>query len=186
MAKAKKDKAKKARKRADQARKRRGTGELAREWPFGAALRAGWDEPWLPARAVAGWLEELWREMEELRARAAGREGGGAFLPPFEVRESDAQYTLALELPGCRREDLQVEVGDGRVTIRGEKRSEREDEGERSRRVERSYGSFARSFALPADADAERLEAAFREGVLELAIPRTGERKVQPVAIKAG
>jgi HSP20 family protein len=184
MAKEKKGKEKKekGREREGKGRKRPQARALVPAWPFGEAPRAGWGEPWLPARVVAGWLEELGRELQELRGSA----GGGAFLPPLDVSESDAQYTLSLELPGTRKEDLQVEVGDGRLTIRGEKRSEREEKGERSRRLERCYGSFLRSFALPADADAERLEASFREGVLELVIPRTGERKAQPVAIKAG
>lgn len=133
--------------------------------PFG--LRLG--------RPLSSALEELFGE----RAARSGR-----WLPAVDVHESDAAYTLSVELPGAKREDLEVDVHEGQLTIRGEKRSEREEKKERSHVTERSYGSFCRSFGLPADADAGRIQARFDAGVLTVEIPKTQEAKPKQVAIR--
>jgi HSP20 family protein len=126
-------------------------------------------------RPLSSLLEELFGE----RAARSGR-----WLPAVDVHESDASYTLSVELPGARREDLEVDVQDDRLTIRGEKRSEREEKKERSHVMERSYGSFSRSFSLPADAVADRIQAKFEGGVLTIEIPKTREAKPKQVAIR--
>ena len=108
----------------------------------------------------------------------------GAFLPAIDVSDDDQSYTITVELPGGKKDDVHVEVHDDMLTIRGEKKSEREEKKERSRYIERSYGSFSRSFSLPPDADPERLEASFKDGVLTIQIPRTQESKPRQIAIK--
>ena len=104
----------------------------------------------------------------------------------MDVHENDTRYTVTVELPGTRKEDVQVELSEGMLTIRGEKKSEREETKERRRYVERSYGSFSRSFTLPGDANAERLDASFKDGILTITIPKTEESKPKRVAIKTG
>jgi HSP20 family protein len=126
-------------------------------------------------RPLSSLLEELFGE----RAARSGR-----WLPAVDVHESDAAYTLSVELPGAKREDLEVDVQEGQLTIRGEKRSEREEKKERSHVTERSYGSFCRSFPLPADAAADRIEAKFEAGVLTVEIPKARESKPKQVAIR--
>ena len=142
-------------------------------------------EQWRPFDWRPFWGPLFGREGRSLLEDVWGRGARGP-VPSVDITEDDGNYVVTAELPGVKREDVNVELEEDVLTIRGEKRSEREEKGERSRRVERSYGSFVRCFALPADADAERIEASFRDGVLQLVIPRTGERKAQPVAIKAG
>ncbi len=100
-----------------------------------------------------------------------------ALLPAMDVTENDEHYTITVELPGAGKDDVHVEVQDGVLTIRGEKKSEREEEREQRRYVERSYGSFSRSFQLPADADAAHLDASFKDGVLSITVPKTAEAK---------
>jgi HSP20 family protein len=107
------------------------------------------------------------------------------FLPLMDVTETDAQYTITVELPGIKKEDVQVELREGMLMIRGEKKSEREEKKERSRYVERTFGSFSRSFTLPPDADPDRVQAAFNDGVLTLTVPRTEESKPRQIAIKS-
>lgn len=109
----------------------------------------------------------------------------GVLQPPLDVTEDKDHYVLSAELPGVNRDDVTVEVHEGVVTIRGEKKFERrEGEGESARLLERRYGSFSRSLALPADADADRVEASFKDGVLELKIAKTPEAKPRTVAIQ--
>ena len=133
------------------------------EWPFsGRFLRSLGDDlfPWPWAR-------------------------GGAVVPAMDVRENDQHYAVTVELPGVRREDVHVELEQGMLTIRGEKTSEREEKKEHCRYSERTYGSFSRSFPLPTDADADRLDASFKDGVLSLTIPRSEQAKPRAIAIKS-
>jgi HSP20 family protein len=110
---------------------------------------------------------------------------GEAVLPAMDVREDDHQYAVTVELPGVSRDDVHIELEQGLLTIRGEKKSEREEKKEQCRYTERSYGSFSRSFRLPSDADEDRLDASFKDGVLSLTIPRTEGAKPRTIAIKS-
>ncbi len=109
----------------------------------------------------------------------------GAFQPALDVHEDPERYTVTVELPAVKKDDVTVEVHDNVLVLRGEKRSEREEEKEHARYVERRYGSFRRSFSLPADAQADRIQASFGDGVLTLTIPRSGETKPRTIAIKS-
>jgi HSP20 family protein len=142
-------------------------GEL-RDWqPFGTGF---------PTR-----LGRLLRELEEdWPWPSAGR----GWLPALDVHETDDAYAVSVELPGVSREDVTVEVNEGILTVRGEKKSEREDKKEQRRFVERRYGTFTRSFSLPRDADGDRVEAGFENGVLTLTIPKPEAAKPRTVKIK--
>ena len=104
--------------------------------------------------------------------------------PACEVAENDGSYVVTVELPGAKREDVQLEIHDDVLSIRGEKKSEREEKNEKRHYVERSYGSFTRSFTLPANADADRIKASFKEGVLTVEIPKTEAAKPRVIDIK--
>ena len=102
-----------------------------------------------------------------------------------EIAEDESQYTVTAELPGVRKDDVHVEMSEGVLSIRGEKRSEREEKKEQRRYVERSYGTFSRSFTLPRDANPDRIDASFKDGVLTLTIPKSEEAKPRTINIKA-
>lgn len=104
--------------------------------------------------------------------------------PVVDITESDEQYTISAEVPGVQRDDLTLEVHEGTLTLRGEKKSEREEQKERGRRLERSYGAFSRSFAMPSDADLSKVGASFADGVLRIEVPKKPEAKPAQVAIK--
>lgn len=110
--------------------------------------------------------------------------GRGGFAPAVDVTENGDSYTVTAELPGLKKEDVTVELHEGTLTIRGEKRSEKEEKGERRRYVERSFGTFSRSFTLPSNADAEHIKAKFEDGVLSLRIRKLAEAKPRTVDIK--
>ena len=110
--------------------------------------------------------------------------GSATLAPAIDVTETDAEYVRSAEVPGVKKNDLTVEVQQGVLTLRGEKKSEREETKERARLIERSWGTFARSFSPPADADAGKVEASFVDGVLNVKIAKRPPDQPKQVAIK--
>jgi HSP20 family protein len=108
----------------------------------------------------------------------------GLLAPAVDITESDDRYTVKAEVPGVKKSDLTLEVRDGVLTLRGEKKEERQEGKDKGRRLERVFGAFSRSFSLPADANPDRIEAAFADGVLTIQIPKRPEAKPQQVSIK--
>ncbi|MEZ4293609.1 MAG: Hsp20/alpha crystallin family protein [Polyangiaceae bacterium] len=96
-----------------------------------------------------------------------------AFSPAVDVYEDDDAIRVQAELPGVRPEDVQVQVEENQIlTIRGERKQEREEKGEGYQRVERAYGSFHRSFTLPSGVNADKIEAEMSDGVLYVRLPK--------------
>ncbi len=129
----------------------------------------------------------LRREIDKLFEDTFGRgEGMNSWTPAVDVRESDNELRLELELPGIRPEDVELTADNGVLMIRGEKRSERKEgeEGSRYHVVERSYGSFTRSFQLPHGLDEDKIEADYENGILSVHIPKTA--LPQPKKIQIG
>src|SRR5688572_22864127 len=114
-----------------------------------------------PAR-MQRWMEEAFGDR------------GLASLPalPLDVTEADGHYVMTAELPGVDKKDLTVECQNGALSIRGEKRSQREETKEKARLLERSYGAFSRTLVLPDDADLDQVNATFRDGVLRIEIQK--------------
>jgi len=151
-------------------------------------------------RVVTRWdpLEEIdffrgWSPLRDLTAGRLGRffdepTGRGVsavrLAPAVDVAEHDDGYVVTAEIPGASKDDVTVEARDGVLTLRGEKRSEREGKKEHSRWVERSYGSFSRSFTLPSNADTGRVHASFQDGVLTVEIPKAEEKKPKVIDIQ--
>lgn len=109
---------------------------------------------------------------------------GDRWLPAMDVREDADAYRVAVELPGLAKKDISVTVEDNVLTVSGERRWENEEEEKgRVHRVERAYGSFSRSFSLPRTVKADEVKADFKDGVLNLSIPKADEAKPQQIAI---
>ena len=104
------------------------------------------------------------------------------WAPAMDVHESSDAYVVTVELPGTKKDDISIEAHDNVLTIKGEKKSEREESNEHRHYRERSYGSFSRSLRLPADAT-DDVKASFRDGVLTVSIPKAAERKPRVVSI---
>ena len=140
--------------------------------------------PWDPFRELE--LLRGWSPSRDLPMRMKGflDEAPSRWVPPMDVTENDERYTLTVELPGTEKEDVTVEVHESVLTIRGEKRNEREEEKEQRRYVERTYGSFSRSFTLPTNAAGDRVRASFQDGVLTIAIPKREEAKPKVIAVR--
>ncbi len=105
-------------------------------------------------------------------------------MPLIDMTETPEEVVLTVEVPGMTREDLEVTIDNGILTLRGEKREEERNEGEQWHRVERRYGHFERRLRLPDYVDPERTEAHYENGVLRLLLPKTEEGKERHIEIK--
>ena len=118
---------------------------------------------------TAGWWPNIYEPL-----RGVGQKIADWFAPLSEASAGESTYDITMELPGVRSEDIDVSVHDGNLTIKGEKRSEREERGRTYYFSEREYGAFQRSFRLPADAETEAITADFKDGVLTVKVPKAG------------
>jgi HSP20 family protein len=103
--------------------------------------------------------------------------------PIANISETDAEYLIKAELPEVKKEDVEITVHEGVITIKGERREETAVESEKQHRVESVYGSFARSFALPADVDESGISAESKDGVLRVHLPKTEVKKPKAIEI---
>ena len=97
--------------------------------------------------------------------------------PQIEIREEPNAYVVHVDVPGMQREDVQVEVSDDSLILKGERKMERTEEGKRILMTERSYGAFVRTLPLPEDVNREEVSATFKEGVLEVRFGRVQVQK---------
>ena len=111
----------------------------------------------------------------------------GAFSPKVDVKESEKDIRVTAELPGMNDKDIDVSLSKDALTIRGEKKEEKEDKGKDYYRMERSYGSFARTVPLPAEIDTDKVKAEFKKGVLTVTVPKTAKamRETKKISVKA-
>ncbi len=120
-------------------------------------------------------------------SRVFGDEGiaRGAWNPIVDIYENKDQIVLEAELPGMKREDFDLSIENNVITLRGERRFEKKDEGDNYHRVERSYGSFTRSFTLPQTVSGEGANAEYKNGVLRVTLPKREEVKARRIEIKS-
>jgi HSP20 family protein len=108
----------------------------------------------------------------------------GTWVPPVDIYELDGELVLKAELPDMQREDIDVTVENSTLTIRGERKLDHEIKQESFHRVERAYGSFVRTFSLPATVDAGRIGAEYKNGVLTVKLPFREEAKARTIDVK--
>ena len=147
--------------------------------------------------ALTRW--DPFREMEELQKRLTsifglapqrptnGREenrGVAQWLPLVDIAEDDKEYSIKVELPEVKKEDVKVTVESGVLTISGERKFEKEEKDRKYHRVERSYGSFTRSFTVPDDADDSHVSAEFKNGVLTVRLAKSEKARPKSIEVK--
>jgi HSP20 family protein len=132
-------------------------------------------DPFAPFRSFDDRFQhELTRTMESQRT----------FAPAVDIFEEKDGFVVKAELAGVKPEEIHVDVENGVLTLKGERKLERDENKDGYHRVERWYGSFQRQFTLPRTVDAERIEAATKDGVLTVRIPKKGEAKGQKISVK--
>ncbi len=109
-------------------------------------------------------------------------------VPAVDVTQTDKGYEVTAELPGMEEKDIDVKLANGILTIKGEKRDEKEEKKKDYYVSERSFGSFERSFQVPADVDADKINASFKKGLLTVMLPKSAEaqRAEKKIEVKAG
>jgi HSP20 family protein len=138
---------------------------------------------------------DSFREMEDMfdrytRALSWPRRGSqevvatGDWAPRVDIAETDKEFSIKAEIPDVKKEDVKVSVENGVLTIKGERKQEKEEKNKKFHRVERFYGSFTRSFTLPDNVDENKIEASFKDGMLNLTIPKTAETKPKAIDVK--
>ena len=139
---------------------------------------------WSPIRSGFTPQQELSRIVDDFFGRRFDVDGPTAWQPVVDIEETPEAYLVRAELPGMRLEDIKITVADNALSIRGEKRREEEKKGTTYHRVERVYGSFERSFSLSHAVAADKIEATYRDGVLDVSIPKAEEAKAREIQIK--
>jgi HSP20 family protein len=112
-----------------------------------------------------------------------GQEVSG-WAPQVDVEETTDAIIIRADLPGLEKKDISISVEDHKLTIRGERKNEVEDKKSNYHRVERTYGSFRRSFSLPANVQTDSVEASYKDGVLEVSVPKSEVAKPKSIEIK--
>ena len=107
------------------------------------------------------------------------------WTPRVDIREEDERFLILADVPGVDPKDIEIDMDNGILTIRGERSTLSESEGQRFSRIERSHGAFYRRFALPDSADPEGIEASGRNGVLEVSIPKRAETKPRRIQVNS-
>ncbi len=136
-------------------------------------------------------LEELENRLGSMLGRWPRGRGDGEesmtvaeWAPLVDIIEDNNEYVIRAELPGLTKNDVKVTMEQGVLTVTGERKIEKEEKGRRYHRVERAYGNFARSFTLPDDADANKIDACFKDGVLEIHVAKGEHAKPKQIEVK--
>lgn len=145
-----------------------------------------------PGRMMTSLSDEftsLQREMNRLfadafRGWADDAATVAAWTPAVDIHETKDHYEVNVELPGVRKDDVKITLESNVLTISGEKKEERDEKNADYRRVERAYGSFYRSFTLPSTVKSDKIEAAYKDGVLNVVIPKAEEAKPKQIEVK--
>ena len=142
-------------------------------------------KPWRPFEfdRMRREMDRLWDSfLEGKRVRRYGE--AGEWLASIDVSETENDLIIRAELPGIDPKDIDISLNNGYLTIKGEKKQEKEEKDENYHLVERSYGSFSRSVQLPGEVQSEKIKASFKNGVLIVKIPKSKESKKKEIRIE--
>lgn len=128
-------------------------------------------------------IDRLWDSFFEggLRRRAEGEE---EWLPALDLAETDNELVVKAEVPGMDPKDIDISLSDGMLTIKGEKKQEREEKESDYHLIERSYGAFTRSIHLPKQVQSDKISASYKNGILRITLPKSEEAKKKEIKIK--
>ena len=136
-------------------------------------------------------LEEAFNRLNRMLAHPASHAANNKeamivadWTPSVDISETAGEYLIKAEIPDVKKEDVKVTLEDGVLTIQGHRQLEKEDKGTKYHRVERSYGSFVRTFSLPAIAEPGHVKAEFKDGVLNLHLPKSEKARPKTIEVK--
>jgi len=141
---------------------------------------------WNPVREMNRLQRRMDRVFDEFFREYPAASEEAEFSPACDVAETSTHYLMSFDLPGVKKNEVKVQLEDNTLTVSGERQNEHEAEAEGRISRERYYGSFCRSFTLPANALADKIEANYENGVLQVAIPKTKATPGKDIPIKEG
>ncbi len=142
---------------------------------------------WEPFREFSTLQDRMNRLFRETQGNSQDESlTSSSFAPAVDVYEDEHNVTLKIEVPGIDEKDIDVRVENNTLTVHGERKIEKEEKEENYRRVERQYGSFTRTFNLPATVDAEKVQADYDKGVLKITLPKKAEAKPKQIKVNVG
>ena len=139
---------------------------------------------WSPLKDMVRLRTDMDRIFDEMISKREGENGSGVWLPLLDVSETEDNLRVKAEIPGVNKDDINLSINNNVLTIKGEKKMEKEIDGEDYHRIERIYGNFYRSIELPVLVKSDSIEATFTDGVLEVVLPKVDEVKPKEIAIK--
>jgi len=141
---------------------------------------------WEPFREFRPFYKDVDRLANEfgLSAQSAERTDDASMSTKVDIYETENSYVLNAELPGLKKEDIKIDLNDNTLTLKGEKKFEEKVEKENYVRVERSYGNFTRSFVLSDNVNADNITASYKDGVLEVTLPKKEEAKPKEIKVE--
>lgn len=139
---------------------------------------------WEPMREMDDLFDRYTRALGAANDRSPQQVATGDWMPRVDISETDESYAIHAELPAVKREDVQVTVDGGVLTIKGERKQETENKNRKFHRVERAYGSFIRSFTLPESVDTDSISGTFQDGVLNVTIPKKAKAVAKAIEIR--
>jgi HSP20 family protein len=141
---------------------------------------------WTPLRNMMSFRDEMDKLLDDFYGRLSpsAESYEGDWLPAMDMKETDNEIVACIELPGLSKGDIKVSVRNDVLSVSGEKKAEKSEQKENLHRVERSYGYFKRSVALPVEVDSEKVKATFKDGVLKITLPKVESRKPKEIPIQ--
>ena len=142
--------------------------------------------PWDPFKNILSLQERMNRLFDEAvhRGQAGEALAGPTWSPAVDIYETDEDIVIDAELPGMDRDDVDIQVRDNTLILKGERKMEKTVKDEGYHRMERMYGSFSRTFTLPSTVDQEKISASYDKGVLHIRMPKTAKTKPQQIKIE--
>lgn len=136
--------------------------------------------PYLPG--LGSFRDEMNKLFEGFTRR--GSAAGMGVVPPLDVSETEENILVKVEVPGIEPKDIDISISGDTLTVKGEKKSEKEEKGKNYHFIERSYGSFSRSVGLPASVKFEQVKAEYKKGILEITLPKSEKSKIKKIPVK--
>lgn len=140
-------------------------------------------QDWFPFPGLLSLREEMDRFFRDATGEGT-QEGPIGFIPPLDLAEDEEKFVVRLDLPGVKQSDIEITILGRTLTIKGEKSKEEEIKEQNYHRVERFTGSFRRAISLPSGVDADKVKATYKEGVLQLEIPKKEEAKPKQITVQ--
>ena len=140
---------------------------------------------WNPFRDITSLRDDMDRLFDSMLGRYPTERPEAFWAPALDIEETKESLVVRAELPGMKKDDIKIGITGDQLSISGERRHEAEEKGKTFHRIERCFGRFQRTLILPADIQADKVKASYKDGILELTLPKSEKAKAREITIQA-